>query len=74
MSKIINFNELKEKKLQKRHIIYLIFFIILIYIIYSIYLIVKSPNETLIVEKRSTNFRRIECRIYYKERNSVKRR
>lgn len=49
MSKIINFEDLKGKKIEKKHIIYLIFIIIMLYIFYSIYLLVKTPNDTVIV-------------------------
>lgn len=50
MSKIINLDEIRNKKFQKRYIIYLIFAVILIYIFYSIYLLVKTPNETVIID------------------------
>ena len=53
MSKIIDFNELKDKKMKKKYIIYLIFIIIIIYIFYSIYLLLKSPNETLVIDNGS---------------------
>ena len=53
MSKIINFNELKDKNTQKKYIIYLIFAIIIIYIFYSIYLLLRSPNETVLVDDGS---------------------
>lgn len=49
MSKIINFEDIKNKKFEKRHIVYLIFLIIMIYIFYSIYLLVKTPNETVTI-------------------------
>lgn len=49
MSKIINLEEIRNKKFRKRYIIYIIFAIIIIYIFYSIYLLVKAPNETVIV-------------------------
>ena len=51
MSKIVNIEDLKNKKLRKKHIIYLLFIVILIYIFYSIYLLVKSPNEIVTIEK-----------------------
>ena len=50
MSKIINLNEIRNKKFQKRHVIYLIFIVILIYIFYSIYLLVKTPTETVMID------------------------
>lgn len=50
MSKIINLEEIKNKQFQKKYIIYVIFVIILVYIFYSIYLLVKSPNETVIID------------------------
>ena len=49
MSKIINFEDLKHKKFEKRHIIYLIFAVIMIYIFYSIFLLVKKPNDTVTI-------------------------
>ena len=49
MSKIINFEDLKNKKFEKRHAIYLIFIVIMIYIFYSIFLLVKKPNETVTI-------------------------
>ena len=50
MGQIINFDKIKNKKIQKKHIIYLIFILILIYILYSIYLLLKTPNKTIIIE------------------------
>lgn len=50
MSKIINLDEIRNKKFRKKYVIYLIFAIILIYIFYSIYLLVKSPNETVTID------------------------
>ena len=58
MGKIISIDKLKNKGLQKKNIIYIIFIIILIYIFYSIYLLMKTPNETITVEKRNVNTRR----------------
>lgn len=49
MSKIINFEDLKNKKFEKKHMIYLIFGVIMLYICYSIYLLVKTPNETVTI-------------------------
>lgn len=49
MSKIINLEEIRNKKFGKRHIIYLIFGVILLYIFYSIYLLSKTPNETVTI-------------------------
>ena len=51
MDKIIDFNEFKNRKLKKRNLIYLVFVVILIYIFYSIFLLVRTPNETVTVEK-----------------------
>lgn len=51
MDKIIDFNEFKNRKLKKRNLIYLVFAVILIYIFYSIFLLVRTPNETVTVEK-----------------------
>ena len=58
MGKIISIDKLKNKGLQKKNIVYIVFAIILIYIFYSIYLLIKTPNETVAVEKRSINTRR----------------
>lgn len=55
MGKIIDFNKIKDKKLQKKFIIYFVFLIFLLYIFYSIYLIIKTPNETLIIESGVVN-------------------
>ena len=49
MNKIINFKDIKGKKIRKKHLIYFLFLVILMYIIYSIYLIIKKPNDTVIV-------------------------
>ena len=49
MSKIIKFEDLKNKKLEKKHIVYLIFAIIMIYIFYSIFLLVRKPNDTVTI-------------------------
>lgn len=50
MGKILNFNELKNKKMKKRYIVYFIFSFIVFYILLSIYLLVKTPNETVMVD------------------------
>ena len=39
--------------MKKKYIIYLIFIIIIIYIFYSIYLLLKSPNETVVIDNGS---------------------
>ena len=49
MSKIIRFEDLKNKKFEKRHIIYLIFAVIMIYIFYSIFLFVRKPSDTVTI-------------------------
>ncbi len=49
MGKILEFKELKNKKMNKRIIVYFIFFFIVFYILLSIYLLVKTPNETIMV-------------------------
>lgn len=49
MSKIIKFEDLKNKKFEKKHIVYLIFAIIMIYIFYSIFLLVRKPNDTVTI-------------------------
>lgn len=50
MSKIINLDEIRNRKFQKKYVVYLIFIIILIYIFYSIYLLLKTPNETVTID------------------------
>ena len=50
MGKILNFKELKNKKMNKRIIVYFIFFFIVFYVLLSIYLLVKTPNETIMVD------------------------
>lgn len=49
MSKIINFEDLKNKKFKKKQLIYLIFAIIMVYIFYSIFLLVRKPNDTITI-------------------------
>ncbi len=49
MSKIIRFEDLKNKNLKKRHIIYIIFAVIVIYIFYSIFLLVRKPTDTVTI-------------------------
>ena len=49
MGQIIDFKELKGKKKIKKYIIYLIFAIIILYILFSIYLLVKTPNDTIVI-------------------------
>ena len=49
MSKIIRFEDLKNKKFEKRHIIYIIFAVIVIYIFYSIFLLVRKPTDTVTI-------------------------
>ena len=63
MSKIINFEDLKGKKIEKKHVVYLIFGVIMIYIFYSIFLLLKTPsdtitvnNETLTLEESATGY------------------
>jgi multidrug efflux pump subunit AcrA (membrane-fusion protein) len=49
LSKIIRFEDLKNKKFEKRHIIYIIFAVIVIYIFYSIFLLVRKPTDTVTI-------------------------
>ena len=49
MSKIIRFEDLKNKKFEKRHIIYIIFAVIVIDIFYSIFLLVRKPTDTVTI-------------------------
>lgn len=50
MGKIINLDEIRNKKFQKKYVIYLIFIVILLYIFYSIYLLVRTPSETVMID------------------------
>lgn len=49
MGQIIDFKELKNKKKIKKYFLYLIFAMIIMYILFSIYLLVKTPNDTVII-------------------------
>lgn len=51
MSKIINLEDERNKKRLKKTIINIIFILSLIYIAYAIYLIVRTPTDTVTVEK-----------------------
>ncbi len=51
MSKIINFENLKNKKMRNKYIMYVFFAIILLYTLYSIYLILRSPNDVVTIDK-----------------------
>ena len=51
MSKIINLEDEKKKRNNKKIIINIIFIIALIYIIYAVYLIIKTPTDTVTIEK-----------------------
>lgn len=50
MGKILNFRELKNKKMKKKYIVYTIFGFILFYVFLSIYLLVKTPGDTIMVD------------------------
>ena len=65
MGKIITIDTLKNKGLRKKNIVYIIFGVILIYIFYSIYLLIKTPNETVAVEKRGINTRRNDSSVTF---------
>ena len=66
MEKIISIDKLKKKGLRKKNIIYIIFIIILIYIFYSIYLLIKTPNQTIAVEKGVLTQEEATVRVYSK--------
>lgn len=51
MSKIINLEDERNKKRLKKTVINIIFILSLIYIAYAIYLIVRTPTDTVTVEK-----------------------
>ena len=51
MSKIINLEDEKKKRNNKKMIINIIFIIALIYIIYAVYLIIRTPTDTVTIEK-----------------------
>lgn len=50
MGKILNFRELKNKKMKKKYIVYTIFGFIIFYIFLSIYLLIKTPSDTIMVD------------------------
>ncbi len=64
MGKIINFEDLKGKKFEKKHIIYLIFGVIVIYIFCSIFLLVRKPGDTLIVNNGVLTLEESSTRIH----------
>lgn len=51
MGKVVELNDIKNKKSRKKNIIYFIFIIIFIYVFYSIFLLVNSSNEAITVDK-----------------------
>ena len=50
MGKILNFRELKNKKMKKKYIVYIIFGFIIFYVFLSIYLLLKTPRDTIMVD------------------------
>lgn len=50
MKKVIDIKSIKKKKIRK-YIIYALFVIISIYVLYAIYLLVKTPTDTVVVER-----------------------
>ncbi len=70
MGKIINIDNLKNKDIQKKYVVYALFVIILIYVFYSIYLILKTPNDTVVIEKGVLTQEETTTRHYFEERNS----
>ncbi len=51
MGKLIDFNSIRKKVGKKKFITDIIFFITIIYIIYAIYLTIKTPTDTIKVDK-----------------------
>ena len=51
MGKLVNLNETRKKIEKKKFIMNIIFIIVTMYIIYAIYLIIKTPSDTITVEK-----------------------
>lgn len=51
MSKVINLEEKRKKLIRKKFIIYTMLIVISIYIISAIFLIIKTPTETITVDK-----------------------
>ena len=49
MGELIKIKKLENKKRLKKNIIYLLFIIIGLYIFYSIFLLIRTPNETVMV-------------------------
>ena len=50
MGKILNFQELKNKKNKKKYIVHIILGFIIFYIFLSIYWLVKTPSDTIMVD------------------------
>lgn len=50
MKKVIDIKSIEKKKIRK-YIIYALFVIISIYVLYAIYLLVKTPTDTVVVER-----------------------
>lgn len=51
MGKVVELNDIKNKKSRKKNIIFFIFIIIFIYVFSSIFLLVNSSNEAITVDK-----------------------
>jgi len=50
LEKILNFQELRNKKNKKKYIVYVIFGFIVFYIFLSIYWLVKTPGDTIMID------------------------
>lgn len=50
MNKIIDFEDIKNKKIEKKYILYVVILVIVIYIFYSMYLLLRTPTETFSIE------------------------
>ena len=50
MGKILNFQELKNKKNKRKYIVHIIFGFIIFYVFLSIYWLVKTPGDTVMVD------------------------
>lgn len=51
MGKLVNLNETRKKIEKKKFIMNIIFIIVSLYIIYAVYLIIRTPTDTITVEK-----------------------
>ena len=56
MSKIVNLEEKRKKKEKKKRIIYFLVLALIVYIIITVFLIMKTPTDTVIVNRGSLTY------------------